>query len=157
MCCGGGNSQDLERYRELLQIPGYRKGETLFLDLNSMQDFQTLTSSEFDLESFNSIYSLVLQRSFYEALKREGRRLRYSSIVFQGHIKHPNNYMEVIKDDQQVNKLIECFNTLKYSNVRKVIVNYEWSAYSQNDLMKKQDEMEVAQFIQFSPPSECEF
>jgi hypothetical protein len=98
--------------------------------------------------------------------------------VFQKHIPYPYNYMDIVGDDDQINSLIDSYRELDDTGIRKLVVNYEWSAYTRNDLMKKTEkkgflcwkkeepmpankwyylESEVASFIQFCPPSICEF
>jgi hypothetical protein len=72
--------------------------------------------------------------------------------------------MDIISDDKQVNQLIKAYHELKDTGINKLIVNYEWTGYAENDLGKKNskdefvyNEKEVSDFIQFCPPSICEY
>jgi hypothetical protein len=81
----------------------------------------------------DSIYSLLLQKKFYEAIKIQ-RVLRYDQIVFQKFIPYPYNYMDIISDDKQVNQLITAYKELKDTGINKLIVNYEWTGHAENVL-----------------------
>lgn len=44
--------------------------------------------------------------------------------------------MDVLNDDKSLNSLINCYFELKNTGIKKVIVNYNWNAFSKNDLLK---------------------
>ena len=77
-----------------------RKKQILYLDFDLLLKFQQLTNSFFEVGQMPSIYSIILQESFYEYANKMKAKFNYSQIVFAKHIAVPFNYMDFLNSEK---------------------------------------------------------